>query len=63
MINGSPEGYFHYSRGIRQGNPLFPPLFGIVEDFLSRFLSRMVDFSQLIPISSLRGFAAPMHLL
>ncbi|KAK3222074.1 hypothetical protein Dsin_009099 [Dipteronia sinensis] len=33
------------------------------EDFLSRLLSRMVDSSQLLPISSSRGFSAPTHLL
>ncbi|KAK3189490.1 hypothetical protein Dsin_029051 [Dipteronia sinensis] len=63
LINGSTEGYFHCSRGVRHGD-LFPPLlFGIAEDFLSRLLSRMVDFSKLLPISSLRGFTAPTHLL
>ena len=45
MINGSPKGYFHCSRGVRQGDPLSRLLFGIAEDFLSRLLSRMVDFS------------------
>ncbi|KAK2664738.1 hypothetical protein Ddye_003312 [Dipteronia dyeriana] len=63
LINGSPEGYFHCSRGVRRGDPLSPLLFGIAEDFLSRLLSRMVDFSQLLPISSPRGFSAPTHLL
>ena len=63
MINGSPEGYFHCSRGVRQRDPISPLLFGIAEDFLSRLLSRMVDFSQILPISSLRGFSAPTHLL
>ena len=43
---------------------LYPPLlFGIVEDFLSGHLSRMVDFSRLLSISSPRGFSAPTHLL
>ncbi|KAK3222012.1 hypothetical protein Dsin_009037 [Dipteronia sinensis] len=63
LINGSPEGYFHCSRGVCQGDHLSPILFGIAEDFLSRLLSRMVDFSQLLPISSPRGFSAPTHLL
>ncbi|KAK2646168.1 hypothetical protein Ddye_021363, partial [Dipteronia dyeriana] len=48
---------------VHQGDPISPLLFGIVEDFLSRLLSRMVDFSQLLPISSPREFSAPTHLL
>ncbi|KAK2638786.1 hypothetical protein Ddye_026581 [Dipteronia dyeriana] len=63
FINGSPEIYFHCSRGVRQGDTLSPFLLDIAEDFLSKLLSRMVDFSQLLPISSPRGFSAPTHLL
>ncbi|KAK3218537.1 hypothetical protein Dsin_012507 [Dipteronia sinensis] len=63
LNNGSPEVYFHCSRGVRQGDPLSPLLFVITEDFLSRLQSMMVDFSQLLPISSPRGFFAPTHLL
>ncbi|KAI9170199.1 hypothetical protein LWI28_024245 [Acer negundo] len=63
LYNGVPEGYFYCSRGIRQGDPLSPLLFGIVEDFLSRLLTRLVGSSQILPISSPRGFLAPTHLL
>ncbi|KAK3225126.1 hypothetical protein Dsin_004988 [Dipteronia sinensis] len=34
LINGSPTSYFGCSRGVRQGDPLSPLIFGIVEDFL-----------------------------
>ncbi|KAK2661152.1 hypothetical protein Ddye_007685 [Dipteronia dyeriana] len=56
LINGSSKGYFHCSRVT-----LYP--LGIEEDFLSRLLSMMVDFSQLLHISSLMGFSSPTHLL
>ncbi|KAF3455635.1 hypothetical protein FNV43_RR00273 [Rhamnella rubrinervis] len=46
-----------------QGDPLSPLLFGIAEDFFSRFLSRMVSQSSLLPISSPRNFSSPTHLL
>ncbi|KAI9192875.1 hypothetical protein LWI28_028829 [Acer negundo] len=63
LFNGVPEGYFYCSRGVRQGDSLSPLLFGIVEDFLSRLLRRLVGSSQILPISSLKGFLAPTHLL
>ncbi|KAK2644850.1 hypothetical protein Ddye_020045 [Dipteronia dyeriana] len=63
LINGSPTGYFSSSIGLRQRGPLFPLLFGVVEDFLSRLLSRMVESDQLLPISSPRVFFALTHLL
>ncbi|KAK2647756.1 hypothetical protein Ddye_015245 [Dipteronia dyeriana] len=52
LINGSLEGYFHCSRRVRQGDPLFPLLFGITEDFLSRLLSRMRHVRNLTNIMS-----------
>ncbi|KAK0589146.1 hypothetical protein LWI29_010290 [Acer saccharum] len=63
LINGSPAGYFRCTRGVRQGDPLSPLLFGIAENFLSRLLSKMVASYHLLPISSLRSFSAPTHLL
>uniref|UniRef100_A0A2N9GQ47 Reverse transcriptase domain-containing protein n=1 Tax=Fagus sylvatica TaxID=28930 RepID=A0A2N9GQ47_FAGSY len=52
LVNGSPEGFFSCSRGLRQGDPLSPLLFLVVMEVLSRML-RKVEEEGLI-----RGFKA-----
>ncbi|KAK2647996.1 hypothetical protein Ddye_015485 [Dipteronia dyeriana] len=43
LLNEVPKGYFCCSRGVCYRNPLSQILFGIVEDFLSKLLTRMLD--------------------
>ena len=43
LINGSPAGFFPSSRGLRQGDPLFPYLFVIGMEALSCMINRAVD--------------------
>uniref|UniRef100_A0A2N9I786 Reverse transcriptase domain-containing protein n=1 Tax=Fagus sylvatica TaxID=28930 RepID=A0A2N9I786_FAGSY len=43
LVNGSPEGFFGSTRGIRQGDPLSPLLFVVLTEALSRMMSRAVE--------------------
>ena len=40
LVNGSPEGFFGNSRGLRQGNSLSPFLFLLIMEVLSRVLRK-----------------------
>ena len=55
MINGKIQGYFSCSRGVHQGDPLFPLLFCLAEDFLSRLIHLKVDLGNFIPMSHIRN--------
>ena len=40
LVNGSPEGFFGSSHGLRQGDPLYPLLFLLIIEVLSRILKK-----------------------
>ncbi|XP_057784939.1 uncharacterized protein LOC131002461 [Salvia miltiorrhiza] len=63
LYNGQLRGYFSCSRGVRQGDPLSPILFGIVEDVLSHLIMNCVSSGHLVPMGFSRAANFPTHLL
>ncbi|XP_057771115.1 uncharacterized protein LOC130990904 [Salvia miltiorrhiza] len=63
LYNSSSHGYFACSRGVRQGDPLSPILFGIAEDVLSSLFHNCVASGHLVPMSMRRGSLFPTHIL
>lgn len=62
-VNGNSVGYFSCKRGVRQGDPLSPLLLCLAEDVLSRANAKLVHQGKLLPMSSLRGYQVPSHVL
>lgn len=52
LVNGSPSGYFSCSRGVRQGDPLSPFLFCLVQEVFSRGISSLVEYGALLRINA-----------
>ncbi|XP_057808818.1 uncharacterized protein LOC131023288 [Salvia miltiorrhiza] len=62
FYNGKLSGYFACSRGVRQGDPLSPIIFGIAEDVLSHLFINCVNSRHLVPMDFSRGAHFPTHL-
>ncbi|XP_026458909.1 uncharacterized protein LOC113359504 [Papaver somniferum] len=61
LVNGGPEGYFEVGRGLRQGDPLSPMLFVLVEDILSRNITKMIQDGNLKTMVN-KGGVQPSHI-
>lgn len=55
--------FFPSGRGLRQGDPLLPYLFIIVEEVLSRLLKHNFALGNIVPFSHPRGTPLVSHLL
>ncbi|XP_026454411.1 uncharacterized protein LOC113355700 [Papaver somniferum] len=61
MVNGGPCRFFSMHRGLRQGDPLSPILFILMEDVLSRNITNLVNTGQITP-TVVRNGIYPTHL-
>ena len=62
LINGEPKGYFHPSRGLRQGDPISPYLFLLCAEGLHALLIRATVSHQLQGLSISRSGPKLTHL-
>lgn len=62
MMNETYKGFFQPSRGLRQGDPLSPYLFIIIEEVLSRLLWKAFMDGRICCFSHLVGAPLVSHL-
>ncbi|KAF5446820.1 hypothetical protein F2P56_032419 [Juglans regia] len=63
VMNGVPKGFFKSGRGLRQGDPISPYLFIIVEEILSRLLKVSFEERKIGFYLQPRGTPVISHLL
>ncbi|XP_042495021.1 uncharacterized protein LOC122074242 [Macadamia integrifolia] len=63
LLNGGLVGFFGVERGLRQGDPISPMLFILVEEVLSRGLYSLLKEGKLKALPGPRGVSVPSHLL
>ncbi|XP_040996142.1 uncharacterized protein LOC121242329 [Juglans microcarpa x Juglans regia] len=63
VMNGTAKGFFKGGRGLRQGDPLSPYLFILVEEVLSRLLKKKFELGRIKSFSHPRHGPVISHLL
>lgn len=56
LINGSHYGYFSYSQGVCQGDPLPPLLFCMAEEALARWIEHQISTNMLLVYAQLPNY-------
>ncbi|XP_042979857.1 uncharacterized protein LOC122310040 [Carya illinoinensis] len=62
VMNGVSKGFFKGGRGLRQGDPISPYLFILVEDIFSRMINNQIHMGKIIPFHHPRGSPIISHL-
>ena len=62
LINGEPKGFFHPTRGLRQGDPISPYLFLLCAEGLHALLAKAARSKKIQGISISRGGPKLTHL-
>lgn len=62
LVNESPTQEFKFERGLRQGDPLSPLLFNIVEEVFHRFMERAEEYGLVEGIRLKEGMNSISHL-
>jgi len=62
LLNGQSYGFFHSTRGVKQGDPLSPTLFILSAEVLSRALNSLFDDPQFVGYGMPKWSANLNHL-
>jgi hypothetical protein len=63
LINGTSTEFFYPSRGLRQGDPISPSIFILVEELLCRALTSLQNEADFVPFKAMSRFWKISHLL
>jgi len=62
-INSILVGFFPCSRGVKQGDPLCPLLCCLIEEVLSKGISKLMNNKKILHMASPQDYLTPSHIL